>query len=111
MNIILEKKVVQKVKFSKDVNNKMCATKIIFFNEKNVKKDLDNFRHRKLNLKVRILQFLTTFTQLTARLKNFLSDWLLALGIKEGLVYSAIVCLNSEVILISVCNVSKLYNL
>ena len=36
-------------------------------------------------LKVRILQFLTTFTQLTARLKNFLRDWLLALSIKEGL--------------------------
>ena len=28
---------------SKYVNNKKCAPKLIFFNEKKVKKDLDNF--------------------------------------------------------------------
>ena len=37
--------------------------------------------------------------QLTARLKNFLWDWLLALGIKEDLVECATVCIKSEVIL------------
>ena len=45
------------------------------------------------------VQFLTTFTQLTARLKNFLRGWLVALGIKEGLVECATVCVKSEVIL------------
>ena len=40
-----------------------------------------------------------TFTQLTARLKNFLSGWLLVLGLKEGLVKCATVCVKSEVIL------------
>jgi hypothetical protein len=52
-----------------------------------------------LTLKVRILPFLTTFTQLTARLKNFIRSWLLVLGLKEGLVECATVCVKSEVIL------------
>ena len=42
---------------------------------------------------------MTTFTQLTARLKNFLRGWLLVLGLKEGLVERATVCVKSEVIL------------
>ena len=50
-------------------------------------------------MKVRILPFLTTFTQLTARLKNFLRGWLLVLSLKEGLVECATVCVKSEVIL------------
>ena len=57
---------------------------MIFFNENFFQKDSDIFCHRKLTLKVRILQFLTTFTQLTTRLKNFLISWLLVLGLKEG---------------------------
>ena len=40
-----------------------------------------------------------TFTQLTARLNNFLRGWLLVLGLKEGLVECATVCVKSEVIL------------
>ena len=52
-----------------------------------------------MTLKVRILPYLTTFTQLTARLKNFLRGWLLVLGHKEGLVECATVCVKSEVIL------------
>ena len=51
-------------------------------------------------MKVRFLQFLTTFTQLTARLKNFLLDWLLVLGLQESLVECALVCIKSEVILL-----------
>ena len=50
-------------------------------------------------MKVRILQYLTTFTQLTARLENFLVDWLLVLGLKESLVECTTVCFKSEVIL------------
>ena len=46
------------------------------------------------------MPFLTTFTQLTARLKNFLRGWLSALGIKEGLVECATMCVKSEVIFI-----------
>ena len=42
---------------------------------------------------------MTTFTQLTARLKNFLMGWLLVLGLKESLVECATVCVKSEVIL------------
>ena len=53
-------------------------------------------------MKVRILPFLTTFTQLTARLKNFLRGWLLVLRLKEGLVECATVCVKSEVILIMI---------
>ena len=36
---------------SKNVNNKKCASQLIFFNEKNYK-DSDHFWHRKLTLKV-----------------------------------------------------------
>ena len=54
---------------------------------------------RKLSLKVRILPFFTIFTQLTARLKNFLRGWLLILVLKEGLLECATVCVKSEVIL------------
>ena len=42
---------------------------------------------------------MTTFTQLTARIKNFLVGWLLSWGLKEGLVECAIVCVKSWVIL------------
>ena len=63
------------------------------------KKDLDHFLHGRLTLKVGILPFLTTFTQLTARLKNFLRAWSLILGLKESLVECATVCVKSEVIL------------
>ena len=67
--------------------------------KKKIEKDSDNFWYRKLTLKVRILPFLTTFVQLSARLKNFLWGWLLVLGIKEGLVECATVCVKSVVIL------------
>ena len=53
-------------------------------------------------MKVRILPFLTTFAQLTTRLKNFLGGWLLVLGLKEDLVECATVCVKSVVILISI---------
>ena len=41
-----------------------------------------------------------TFAQLSVRLKNFLRGWLLALGLKEGLVECATVCFKSVVILL-----------
>ena len=52
-----------------------------------------------LKFKYEILQFLTTFTQLNARPKNFSQGWLLALSIKEGPVKCAIVSDKSWVIL------------
>ena len=52
-----------------------------------------------MTLKVRIWPFLTTFAQLSERLKNFLRGWLLVLVIKEGLVKCATVCVKSVVIL------------
>ena len=45
-----------------------------------------------------------TFTQLNARLKNFLMGWLLALGLKECLVECATLCVKSEVILMKQYN-------
>ena len=51
-------------------------------------------------MKVRILPFLTTFTQLTARLKNFLWGWLLVFNLKEGLVECATLYVKNEVILL-----------
>ena len=50
-------------------------------------------------LKVRILHILTTFTQVTARLKSFLLGRLLVLGLREGLIECATVYIKSEVIL------------
>ena len=41
--MILVNKVLEKLKFSKNVNNKKCAPKLIFFNEKKIEKDSDNF--------------------------------------------------------------------
>ena len=38
--------------FSKNINNKKCAHKLILFNEKKIEKDSDNFWYRKLTLKV-----------------------------------------------------------
>ena len=35
MGIILESKVISKLMFKKNVNNKKCAPKLVFFNEKN----------------------------------------------------------------------------
>ena len=43
---------------SKNANNKKFAPKLIFFNEKKIEKDSDNFCHRKLTLKVRFCHFL-----------------------------------------------------
>ena len=64
-----------------------------------------------MTLKVRILQFLNTFTQLTDRLKNFLMGWLLVLGLKERLLECATVCVKSEVILIHKLNNSTLHHM
>ena len=90
------------MKFPKNVNNKRCAPKIKFFYEIFFQKYSDIFWHRKLTLKVRILPFSTTFTQLTARIKNFLRGWWLILSLYEGLLECATVCVKSEVILIHI---------
>ena len=45
-----------------------------------------------------------TFTQLNARLKNFLMGWLLVIGLKESLLECLTVCVKSDVILIGVEN-------
>jgi hypothetical protein len=38
LSTFLENKVLQKLKFAKNVNNEKCAPKIIFFNEKKIRK-------------------------------------------------------------------------
>ena len=86
------------MKFSKHFNNKKCAPKIIFFNEKRYK-DSDNFCHRKVTLKVRSFPFLTTFTQLTTWLKKILRGWLKILGLSEVIlifVHQIILCILPE---------------
>ena len=50
---------VKKLILSKNANNKKCASKFVFFNEKKNEKDLDDFWHRKLTLKVKFWHFLT----------------------------------------------------
>ena len=42
LGIILGSKVI-KLMLSKNVNNKKCAPKVIFFNEKKIEKDSDDF--------------------------------------------------------------------
>ena len=44
--------------YIKNVNNKKCAPKLVFFNEKKIKKDSDDFLHRKFTLKVQFGHFL-----------------------------------------------------
>ena len=95
----LENKVLWKLKLSKNVNNKKCAPKLIFLNEKKLRKiriifDVENWRW-----KSEFLQFLTTFTQLSARPKNFLMEWLLVAGLKECLLECATIRVKSVVIL------------
>jgi hypothetical protein len=46
-------KTIPKLILSKNINNKKCAPKLIFFNEKKIQKNSDNFRCRKLTLKVK----------------------------------------------------------
>ena len=53
------------------------------------------------------VKFLMTFTQGTARLKNFLIGWLLVLSLKEGQVEPATLCIKSEVILVAVAQTPK----
>ena len=36
-------KVIQRLILSKNVNNKKCASKLVFFNEKKIEKDSDDF--------------------------------------------------------------------
>ena len=48
------------LKLSKNVFYKKCGPKLIFFSEKKIQKDSDDFWHRKLTLKVRFRHFLTT---------------------------------------------------
>ena len=55
---------------------------------------LENF-----NFQTTLFPKMTMFAQLSTRLKNFLRGWLLVLGIKEGLVECATVCIKSVVIL------------
>ena len=43
---------------SKNVNYKKCAPKMVFSNEKN-ERDLDDFWHRKLTLKIKFWHLLT----------------------------------------------------
>ena len=59
LGIILENKGISKLMSSKNVNNKKCAPKFIFFNEKKNQKDSNDFWHRKLTLKVKFWHFLT----------------------------------------------------
>ena len=43
LGTILENKVVQKLKCPKNDNNKKPSSKLIFFNEKKIQKDLNDF--------------------------------------------------------------------
>ena len=57
---------------------------------------------QKIDFESQNFAHLITFTQVTPRLKNFWVGWLLFLGLKEGLVECATVCVKSWVILTKV---------
>ena len=65
---------------SKNVNNKQCTPKLIFFNEKKIQKDSDDFWHRKLTLKVKFWYFLTAphYSNFQNFLISFEYSWFLA---------------------------------
>jgi len=56
--MILENKMVHKLKLSKDYFYKNCAPQLLFLIEKNNQKKSDDSRLRKLSLKVRFGHFL-----------------------------------------------------
>ena len=62
------------MKFSKNVNDKKCAPKLILFNEKLFWKDSDNFWHKKLTLKVRNWQFMSAEFGTGKRYENVIFD-------------------------------------
>ena len=64
---------------SKNVNNKKCAPKFVFFNDKN-QKDSDDFLRRKLTLKIKFRHFLTPphYTNLQNSMISFDYSWFLA---------------------------------
>ena len=77
-------------------------------NEQIIRKDIwskiKSLSCKHFNIKRKVIfqndiQFLTTFTQLNARLKNFLGFWLLVLCLQECLVEYATLCVKSVVIL------------
>ena len=43
LGIIFENKMILKLMLSDNVNNKRCAPKLVFFNEKEIRKDSDDF--------------------------------------------------------------------
>ena len=61
-------------------NNKTCAPKLIFFNEKKKEKDSDDFWCRKFTLKVKFWHFLTPphYTNLQNSMISFDYTWFLA---------------------------------
>ena len=62
-----------KLILSKNVNNKKCAQKLKFFIEKKIEKDSDDFLHRKLTLKVKILTLFESLPLIqNSKFSNFL---------------------------------------
>ena len=59
VGMILENKVVQKLKLEKKVFNKKWSPKLIFINEKKIQKQSVDIWHRKSTLKVQFWHFLT----------------------------------------------------
>ena len=74
MGIILENKEILKLMSSKNVNNKKCAQKLIFFNEKKMRKIsmILNIDHIKLILNVKFWHFLTLLHYTNSQNAKFL---------------------------------------
>jgi hypothetical protein len=77
---------------SKNVNNKKCAPKLIFFNEK-------KFRKIRIIFDSQNFAILDNFYSSDRKTLKVLRGWVMVLNIKEGLVECATVCVKSEVIL------------
>ena len=54
LDIILENKVIYKLMLSKNINNKKCAPKFVFFNEK---KKSERFLHKNQHTQRKLLNF------------------------------------------------------
>ena len=69
LDVILENKVIQIANFSKNVHNKKCAPKIIFFNRKEIER-FGSFLLQKIDFESQNFAIFDNFSQLPARLKN-----------------------------------------
>ena len=71
LDVIFENKVVSKLKFSKNVNKKKCALKIIFFNKKVFLERFGSFLKLKIDFESQNFAIPDNFYSTDRKIKNF----------------------------------------